>query len=74
MFCGGREGTTDLVRIDDWRTMIVTMSVDRQPTTEIIQLPAEDQRKVAEALLNPPEPTDALKEAFRLRSEFFGVE
>jgi uncharacterized protein (DUF1778 family) len=42
--------------------------------TEIIRLSAEDQRQIAEALLNPPEPTRALKKAFRRRRELFGVE
>ncbi len=40
----------------------------------IIRLSAEDQRRIAEALRNPPEPTPALKKAFRRRRELFGVE
>jgi len=32
--------------------------------TEIIRLSAEDQRRFAEALLNPPEPNAALQRAF----------
>ena len=32
--------------------------------TQIIRLSVEDQRLVAEALLNPPEPTPALRRAF----------
>jgi uncharacterized protein (DUF1778 family) len=42
--------------------------------TEIIQLSVEDQRQIAVALLNPPEPTPALKKAFQRRRELFGVE
>ena len=42
--------------------------------TEIIRLSIEDQRQIAEALLSPPEPTQALKKAFRRRRELFGVE
>jgi uncharacterized protein (DUF1778 family) len=40
--------------------------------TEIIRLSVEDQRLVAEALLNPPEPAAALKKAFQRRRELFG--
>lgn len=42
--------------------------------TEIIRLSVEDQRQIAEAILNPPEPTDALKKAFRRHRELLGVE
>lgn len=35
----------------------------------VIQLCLEDQIKFAEALINPPEPNEALKEAFRLHAE-----
>ena len=42
--------------------------------TEIIRLSIEDQRQIAEALLNPPEPTPALKKAFQRRRELLGVE
>ena len=42
--------------------------------TEIIPLSVEDQRQIAEALLNPPEPTPALRKAFRRRRELLGVE
>ncbi len=41
--------------------------------TEIIRLSVEDQKQIAEALLNPPEPTRALKKAFRRRRELFGL-
>jgi len=41
---------------------------------EIIRLSLEDQRQIAEALLNPPEPAPALKKAFRRRRELFGTE
>jgi uncharacterized protein (DUF1778 family) len=39
--------------------------------TEIIRLSIEDQRQVAEALRNPPEPAAALKKAFQRRRELF---
>jgi uncharacterized protein (DUF1778 family) len=42
--------------------------------TEIIRLSVEDQRQIAEALRNPPEPTLALKKAFRRRRELLDVE
>jgi uncharacterized protein (DUF1778 family) len=42
--------------------------------TEIIRLSVEDQRQIAEALLNPPEPTPALKKAFQRRRELLDVE
>jgi len=32
--------------------------------TQIIRLSVEDQHRIAEALLNPPEPTPALRKAF----------
>jgi uncharacterized protein (DUF1778 family) len=41
---------------------------------EIIRLSVEDQRQVAEALLNPPKPTAALKKAFRRRRELLATE
>jgi uncharacterized protein (DUF1778 family) len=41
---------------------------------EIIRLSVEDQRQVAEALLNPPKPTPALKKAFRRRRELLAAE
>jgi uncharacterized protein (DUF1778 family) len=41
--------------------------------TEIIRLSVEDQRKIAAALLNPPEPAPALRKAFRRRRELLGV-
>jgi uncharacterized protein (DUF1778 family) len=41
--------------------------------TEIIRLSAEDKRQIAGALLNPPEPTTALKKAFRRRRELLGA-
>lgn len=39
---------------------------------EIIRLSAEDQRLIAAAILNPPEPTPALRRAFQRRHELFG--
>ena len=41
---------------------------------EIIRRSLEDQRRVAEALLSPPEPAPALKRAFQRRRELFGAE
>ncbi len=41
--------------------------------SEIIRLSINDQRQIAEALLNPPEPTPALKKAFQRRQELFGL-
>ena len=40
--------------------------------TDIIRLSVEDQRQIAEAILNPPEPTPALRRAFKRRRELFG--
>jgi len=42
--------------------------------TEIIRLSVDDQRLFAESILNPPEPTDALRRAFEKRRELFGIE
>ncbi len=41
---------------------------------EIIQLSVEDQRQIAEALLNPPEPAPSWKKAFQQRGELLGGE
>ena len=38
----------------------------------IIRLSLVDQRAIAEAILNPPEPNEALKRAFERRRELFG--
>ena len=42
--------------------------------TEIIRLSAEDQRQIAEAILNPPAPTPALRKAFRLHRKLIAAE
>ena len=42
--------------------------------TEIIRLSVEDQRRIAEAILNPPEPTPAMRRAFQRHGELFGGE
>ena len=42
--------------------------------TEIIRLSLDDQRQIAEAILNPPEPTPALRKAFRRYRKLFGAE
>ena len=41
---------------------------------EIIRLSREDQLQIADALVSPPEPSPALKKAFRRRRELFGIE
>jgi uncharacterized protein (DUF1778 family) len=38
----------------------------------IIRLSVEDQRQLAEAILNPPAPAPALRRAFERRRELFG--
>ena len=38
---------------------------------DIIRLSIEDQRRVADALQNPPEPTPALRRAFKRHRELF---
>jgi uncharacterized protein (DUF1778 family) len=65
----------------EWRTLTdFVVSAAREAdcrtiaATEMIRLSVEDQRRIAEALLNPPEPTTALKKAFRQRRKFLGVE
>jgi uncharacterized protein (DUF1778 family) len=40
--------------------------------TEIIHLSVEDQRLIAEAILNPPEPNEALRKAAKRHRELFG--
>jgi uncharacterized protein (DUF1778 family) len=40
--------------------------------TDILRLSVEDQRQIAEAILNPPRPTPALRRAFKRRRELFG--
>ena len=39
---------------------------------EILRLSAADQRIIAEAILNPPEPSPALRRAFQRRKKLFG--
>ena len=41
---------------------------------DILRLSLEDQRRIADGILNPPEPTPALRRAFRHRRELFGAE
>jgi uncharacterized protein (DUF1778 family) len=41
--------------------------------TEIIRLSVEDQRRFAEALINPPAPNDALRRATKLHSALVEV-
>jgi uncharacterized protein (DUF1778 family) len=40
----------------------------------IIRLSVEDQRQIAEAILNPPKPVPALRRAFKRRRQLFGPE
>jgi uncharacterized protein (DUF1778 family) len=42
--------------------------------TEIIRVSLEGQRQIAEAILNPPPPTAALKRAAKRYRELYGVE
>jgi uncharacterized protein (DUF1778 family) len=39
---------------------------------EIIRLSIEDQRRIAEAILNPPKRAPALRRAFKRRRQLFG--
>lgn len=39
---------------------------------EIIRLSAQDQHLVAQAILNPPKPSPALRKAFQRRNKLFG--
>lgn len=60
-------------------TDFVVTAADEAPCqaieqTEIIRLSIEDHGQIFEALLNPPEPTRALKRAFQRRRELLGVE
>jgi uncharacterized protein (DUF1778 family) len=40
----------------------------------IIRLSVEDQRQIADAILNPPKPVPALRRAFKRRRQLFGPE
>jgi uncharacterized protein (DUF1778 family) len=40
---------------------------------EPVRLSAEDQLRIAEAILDPPPPTPALRKAFQRRTELFGL-
>jgi uncharacterized protein (DUF1778 family) len=40
--------------------------------THLIRLTVEQQRQIAEAILNPPEPTPALRRAFKTHRRLFG--
>jgi len=40
----------------------------------IIRVSVEDQRQIADAIMNPPRPRVALKRAFQRRRELFGGE
>ena len=40
---------------------------------EVVRLSAQDQRRIAHALFNPPTPAPALRRAFQHRRKLFGV-
>jgi uncharacterized protein (DUF1778 family) len=40
--------------------------------TEILRLSVEDQRQIAEAILNPPDPAPALRRAFERHNRLLG--
>lgn len=40
--------------------------------TGILRVSVEDQRLIAQSILDPPKPTDALQRAFRRRRELLG--
>jgi uncharacterized protein (DUF1778 family) len=42
--------------------------------SEILRLSLEDQRQIAQAILNPPEPVPALRKAFRQHRKLFGAQ
>jgi uncharacterized protein (DUF1778 family) len=42
--------------------------------TEIVRLSLEDQQRISDAILNPPEPTPALVRAFQRHRDLFGSE
>jgi uncharacterized protein (DUF1778 family) len=41
--------------------------------TQILRLSVEDQRQIAQAILNPAAPAPALKKAFRRHRDLFGT-
>jgi uncharacterized protein (DUF1778 family) len=41
-------------------------------SVEVIELSTDDQILLAKGLINPPEPSEALREAFQKRNELFG--
>jgi uncharacterized protein (DUF1778 family) len=45
----------------------------RVEQAHVIRLSLEDQRAFAEAILNPPEPTAALRRAFRRRNDLISA-
>ena len=42
--------------------------------TELVRLSLEDQQRISNAILNPPEPTPALHRAFQRHRDLFGDE
>lgn len=57
---------------------VVTAAQDAARRTieemEILRVSGEDQRRIADALINPPAPSAALRKAFRRRRELLGQE
>ena len=53
-------------------TAVKDAAVRTIESVEMIQLSVSDQIQFAEGLLNPPEPSEALREAFQKRNELFG--
>ena len=41
--------------------------------TEVVRLSLEDQQRIAEAMLNPPLPTDSLRRAFQRRESLLAA-
>jgi uncharacterized protein (DUF1778 family) len=41
--------------------------------TDLVRVSMEDQQKLAEAIFQPPEPTEALQRAFRRRKALLGT-
>ncbi len=66
---GAIEGrtVTDFVVAAAWNAAERTIE-----STEIIRLSAEDQRRFAELLLDPPAPTPAMRRAFEHHRALFG--
>ncbi len=51
----------------------VTVAQQTIEHTQIVRLSVEDQRRFAEALINPPEPNEALRRVAKLHAEHVEV-